>query len=362
MAAAAAGVGGAPGVQPVGAAAGVGAASLRVRAASVASTVCSEAAGSWVARAGPGRAARRLGEGVEPGAQGLGGRQVAEPEDEVGASPRREVLDAQQRVVVGDRRPAAAPGAERVGEQRPAGGSRRRRRPQGGVRTPGHDEGGARRARRRQRSPGRAATWSGVERSIQGRPPPRPGCGSSPSSAGGTSGSRSAKFRCTGPGRPSSAVQPRGRRAPASSASAQASPRGCRPRRTTSRRCRTARSGRSSGRRRPRAAPPAGRPSARERHARLEGLDHRRGRFAAAVPEVQMTATGLPVALREAEREEARAALVDVRGAAQPPLAHERQDERGGARARGRAGLADAAACSSSAKARRRRWVSGGRA
>ena len=71
-----------------------------------------------------------------------------------------------------------------------------------------------------------------------------------------------------------------------------------------------------------------------QRHARLARLDRRgqqlgRGRARRAGDRHRQAAR-----LGEAEREEARAALVDVRVAAQPRLAHEREHERGAARAR----------------------------
>ena len=71
-------------------------------------------------------------EAVQPLAQRLGGREVAEAQDEVGGVGGGEAGVAQQRVVVGDRGRAAARARQRLGEQRqrePVGerGERRRR-------------------------------------------------------------------------------------------------------------------------------------------------------------------------------------------------------------------------------------------
>ena len=151
-----------------------------------------------------------VAESVEPGAQRLGRRQVAAAHDEVGAPRRRELGPAQQRVVVRDRRAAAARAAERIGEQRPAellaGGGDGRQARLGASRD---DDGRcASRATTASARPAAAASSPGVERSTHG-----------PAAAAAglrvvaelrparSSGSRSAKFRCTGPGRPSSDVQ-----------------------------------------------------------------------------------------------------------------------------------------------------------
>ena len=142
---------------------------------------------------------------------------------EVGRSPTRSTSSgawaaaqrgvAQQRVVVRDGCGAAAAAGQRVGEQRD-------RRALGEVRQRGTEPGVALRSSRdehrargvpRARPAGRrrARAARGARRaagSPTARPPGRPSSdgGSGPSS---TSGSRREKFRCTGPGRPSSAVR-----------------------------------------------------------------------------------------------------------------------------------------------------------
>jgi hypothetical protein len=81
-----------------------------------------------------------------------------------------------------------------------------------------------------------------------------------------------------------------------------------------------------------------------ERDARLERLDDR-GREVRRRRSGRARDRDRPAAvLRRAQREEARAALVDVREAAQPLLARQREHERRGTRAGRRAGLAHAAA------------------
>ena len=153
---------------------------------------------------------------MQPLAQRLRGREVADAEHELGPVRLRPVRIAQQGVVVRDRRRPAAGARQRIGEHGHARPARRTRRPR--RRAPGR----APRARRRRppaaappappparrRAPAPAAVVR-RGRVTHGRPPARPpppgsSCGSG---ADGTSGSRSAKFRCTGPGRPSSAVQ-----------------------------------------------------------------------------------------------------------------------------------------------------------
>ena len=100
---------------------------------------CSGSKATWIASA----------EAVQPLAQRLGGRQVADAQHEVGRVRRRPRGIAQQRVVVRDRRLAAAGAGQRLGEQRDRGalGERGQRRAELRValRAPG-DEHRARRA------------------------------------------------------------------------------------------------------------------------------------------------------------------------------------------------------------------------
>ena len=156
----------------------------------------------------------------EPLTQRLRRRQVAGADTAVGLRGAGERRLAQQRVVVRDRAAAAARAGERVGEHRPAGRLAERR---GGRRERRRFAAGAARSQRPSTSTPRpaertiwasdaapcAASLLAGERTTHGRPsarPPPPGssAGSSPSS---TSGSRSGKLRCTGPGRSESAVQ-----------------------------------------------------------------------------------------------------------------------------------------------------------
>ena len=118
-----------------------------------------------------------------------------------GACARGERGVAQQQVVVGDRGVAAARARERVGEQRVAGG---------GARAPGaRARGRRRRARRRSRRARAPSMWSretGGGRARRARrathgPPAGAPAGERRRRPAGTSGSRSAQFRCTGPGR-----------------------------------------------------------------------------------------------------------------------------------------------------------------
>ena len=81
-----------------------------------------------------------------------------------------------------------------------------------------------------------------------------------------------------------------------------------------------------------------------QRHARLVGLDHRGRVVGRRGPRRAGERDRHARRLREPEREEAAAALVDVRGRADARLAGEREHERGRARARRGAGLAQAAA------------------
>ena len=160
------------------------------RSASAASVARGSAAASVADRAGrvlprvlgiEGDLQRALVQAVQPLAQRLGRRQVADAQDEVGPVRLGPGGVAQQRVVVGDRRRAAPRARERVGEQRdPRRGRRRRRarrrargrappgprraRPAGAPRAP-------RRARRPAPAPARAVRRGRV---THGRPPARP--------------------------------------------------------------------------------------------------------------------------------------------------------------------------------------------
>ena len=145
----------------------------------------------------------RLG---EPRPQWLGRRQLADPDHELGPVRVGEAGVTQQQVVVGDRRCPAASARQRIGEQRNTGsrrvfGQRAGRR----ARCPVRLRRRSRRGRTGDRSPpadrvaGRRRSRTGGRR--RGRCDPRAARSSS------TSGSRSGKLRCTGPGRPASAVQ-----------------------------------------------------------------------------------------------------------------------------------------------------------
>ena len=165
------------------------------------------AAGSCHAPSGSSATCGDAGERRQPGAQRLGGGQVADPEHELGAHPARRTAG---RAAAG-RSGRSPPGrGARPTAGRRAAGSRRARRT-----APRRRRGRGRARRVRRRHPARAAAQDrarrrgargGASRLTHGRPPGRP-----PSSAGSgsdrTSGSRSGKLRCTGPGRPSSAVQ-----------------------------------------------------------------------------------------------------------------------------------------------------------
>jgi hypothetical protein len=209
-------------------------------------------------------------------AQRLGDRQVADPQDEVGRHRRGERLVAQQRVVVRDRGIPAARARQRIGQQRPARGLAERA-------AAAPSSGSWRSWRPATSTPRRAAATSSSRRSgaatwaASAACPRRARCARA--CARRTYGRR---HRCgrvvlgqrlvahqrlaqrevqvhdarAGPRAPSSR---RGRRACASSAAALGSPRGCRPRRTTWPRRRTASAGRSPARRRSRAAPAGGR-------------------------------------------------------------------------------------------------------
>ena len=86
-------------------------------------------AGSCQAPSGSSATWRIAAEPREPRPQRLGHRQVADAQHEIGRHRRGEARIAQQRVVVGDRRLAAACAGQRVGQQRPARRAARTRRP-----------------------------------------------------------------------------------------------------------------------------------------------------------------------------------------------------------------------------------------
>ena len=158
-------------------------------------------------------AARRAGPASHV-AQRLGRRQVADAQHEIGREHAAKRGVAQQRVVVGDRRRAAPRARQRVGQQRPAGrlGERRRglaasarcrRSSRPATTTPRRARATSSRERRVAAAPARGRRRAAHVRRAAGRG--RSVVGGSGSSV--TSGSRSGKFRCTAPGRPSSAVQ-----------------------------------------------------------------------------------------------------------------------------------------------------------
>ncbi len=174
------------------------------------------AGGSWYAPSGSSASCSTSASDGEPVAQRLGGRQIADANHEVGPHRDGEAIVAQQQVVA-SRSPPVRGARPTAGRQ--AADSRRAARaapPPGRGR--GRVRGGRRRARREPRAGrasardacgGRAGGVSSLGAAVRvthGRPSGRPpvSCGSGSSS---TSGSRSGRFRCTGPGRPSSAVQ-----------------------------------------------------------------------------------------------------------------------------------------------------------
>ncbi len=278
-----------------------------------------------------------------------------------GLQRRGERLVAQQRVVVGDRGRAAARARQRIGQQRPAGGRGERRRglaqrassrssrpatstPRAGPATSSRSV-----ARRGDRG-ARPALRAGGRRTY-GAPSGRPvsSCGQR-LVAHQRLAQREVQVhraRAALQRRPVGAARERAH--PAQPLGAR--PRARRPRRTTcaappnsfswSIAC-PAPFSRSSG---GRSAVSSSSGTRASRASIAAGSSS-----AAAVPEVHVTATGSPEAFAEPEREEARAALVDVRVAAQPRLARERQHERRAARARARC---TPRACRS-ARARRR--------
>ena len=157
---------------------------------------------------------RRLG---QPGAQRLGGGRVAHAQHQVGPVAAAKRSHAQQHVVVGHHVRAVVVAAAHarggLGQQRPAG---LRGQPRGGLghvlgAGPAHDR--AARARRPSRVGELlhvvrvAARWRARAARSRAARRARPSQSAASSSSGaGASGSRSGKFRCTGPGRPPRAV------------------------------------------------------------------------------------------------------------------------------------------------------------
>ena len=143
----------------------------------------------------------RVASAGQPGAQRLGGGQVAHAQDQVGAVRGRERFVAQQRVVVGDGRRAAPCAGQRVGQHRVTRWSRPGRPPRRpGRRTPRPDRTPARReggcppvqtGARSRRAGDRGGRPLGARRGRH----PRGRCRRQAGASGGTSGSRSAKFR-----------------------------------------------------------------------------------------------------------------------------------------------------------------------
>ena len=88
------------------------------RRGSAATIVATAPAGSCHAASGSNATCSASSSAVQPLAQRLGGRQVADAQHEVGRVRGGPVGVAQQRVVVGDRGRAAARAGQRVGEQR----------------------------------------------------------------------------------------------------------------------------------------------------------------------------------------------------------------------------------------------------
>ncbi len=173
---------------------------------------------------------------AEPCTQRLRGREVADPDHDLGRVRAGEPASRSSSVVVGDR--GRDPGGRpRAGRR--AAGSRLRRRTRG---SPGRV--------RRRRDPRRSTRARGAVRSARlsrtrrarahGDPGRPPGARPSRRPAPADSGSRNGKFRCTGPGRSPVAAATPGTRAPESRPSARASRRGSRPRRTSERRRRRA--------------------------------------------------------------------------------------------------------------------------
>ena len=153
----------------------------------------------------------------EPRAQRLGHGQVADAQHEVGLpatrrSRRRAAArrSARPRPRRGARRDSgsASSGQPAASANAAAASPSEARRARPALVAPGHDDAAPRRADElaQARDVGRAGgAPASAARRTYGAPPARP-VASSASGSSVTSGSRSAKFRCTTPGRPSSAV------------------------------------------------------------------------------------------------------------------------------------------------------------
>ena len=182
---------------------------------SAATTVPTAPAGSCQARLGVERrpAARRATPATRAAAWTSAGRRPAARAPARAPPPTRPSAAARRsappppgpgaRRTAGRRAAGARPLARTPPATRPAAG----RAPSARPRSPRAAARAARPRAREQRVARLARACRG--RVTHGRPPSRPGAISASGSppASGTSGSRSAKFRCTGPGRPSTAVQ-----------------------------------------------------------------------------------------------------------------------------------------------------------
>ena len=287
----------------------------------------------------------------EPLAQRLAGRHVAEAQDQVGRERVR--ARAGDRLVGRDDQPRSCGprrscevGSARIGKpvaaarpaisRRGAGSACARRRSGPGATPPTRSASastsGRRGRRRRRRHRGQRPVARGPRAPASSVAVTSSGRGSGPS------GSRQGTFRWTGPGRGSPAAVQKARQA-------------------TERKCRRpgvvgvvgADLAEPAHRRRRRAsswsivcpAPIPRSSGGRSAVSTISGTADSSAsqtagwRLAAAVPEVQRIATGVPGRLRGAEREEAAAALVDDHVRLDRRLAPERQRERGRARARG---------------------------
>ena len=315
--------------------------------------VATAPAGSCHASSASNAICSALVEPVQPLAQRLGGRQVADAQHEVGRVAGGPLGVAQQRVVVRDRCRAAARAGQRVGEQRQRErvGERGERLAEAGVALAAARDDHAARVRVDRRAQAVEQRLRGAR--LRARPrDPRAAAGA-PAAAGLLLGQRLVEHerlaqREVEVDRAGAAVE----RGPERAAGELAQPAHALGR----------------GRLVVDLEVPLGRaaveldlvdrlPGAElaqlgravggedeQRHARLVGLDHRgrvvgrRGARGAGERHRHAGRLGQP------EREEAAAALVDVRGRADARLAREREHERRRARARRGAGLAQAAA------------------
>ena len=184
-----------------------------------------------------------LAQAVQPGAQRLGGRQVAAAHDEIGPPGVREL-----RAGAGARRSARSPRrrAARRSADRPAAASRAARRrprppPVPARRGRRRRSAGARRARRRQaRGPPRRGPRRASSAAPRGARRCGPAAGRRPARPAPAAARAARSSDAPAPAAPPAPSRRPGRRARASSARARARRRGCRPRRTTSPRSRRA--------------------------------------------------------------------------------------------------------------------------